>query len=97
SDGLWNALKTAHAGDKILLAAGNYDPISLNGFNFDGSVTVQSADNNHEAVLTGLKIMNSSGLTFSNLNMAVSGQNAGGAFVWSSSDITLSNLNIHGA
>lgn len=96
-DDLYAALKTAHAGDVIKLAAGNYSAISLNGFNFTGGgVTVESADNSHQAVLNGLTVNNSSGLTFDHLNLNVNGSTSTGANVGNSSNITISAVTVHG-
>lgn len=96
SDGLWAALKAAHNGDTILLAPGTYAPIQLNLFTFDGTVTVQSADNAHQAVLTGLKIMNSSGIAFNNVDVPVATAATQGVAVMSSTNISFSGLTVHG-
>lgn len=96
SDALNAALKGAHAGDTILLAPGAYAPISLNGLKFDGMVTIQSADSAHEAVLTGLQINNSAGLSFNNLDVPVAGYASTGLSISGSSNISLSGLTVHG-
>ena len=70
---LVSALKTAQAGDTVQLASGTYTPIALTGLHFATDVTITSQDPNHQAVLTGLNVKTSSGLTFSNLEVAVSG------------------------
>jgi parallel beta-helix repeat protein len=96
SDALWSALTTAHNGDTILLAPGSYAPITLQNFNFSGTVTVQSADSSNLAVLNGLKVINSSGLTFNNFDMPIADANGTGAYVLGSQNITLSGLQVHG-
>jgi Ca2+-binding RTX toxin-like protein len=95
SDGLLAALKTAHNGDTILLAPGNYGDISLYNVHTDGVVTIQSADSAHLATASSLTLNQSSGLAFSGLDVALaSGGNA--VAVMSSSNIALSGLKVHG-
>jgi hypothetical protein len=96
TDALSAALKTAHAGDTILLAPGTYAPISVYGMHFDGAVTIQSADNAHQAVLNGITFNNSSGLALNNVNVAVAGQWAMGVTVMSSANISLTGLKVYG-
>jgi parallel beta-helix repeat protein len=96
SDSLWAALTAAHAGDTILLSPGTYSPITLQNFQFDGTVSVQSADSSNLAVLTGLKLIGTSGLAFNNFDMPLTGESSTGAIVMSSSNISLSGLRIHG-
>jgi parallel beta-helix repeat protein len=95
SDGLWSALKTAHAGDTVLLAPGTYSTVSLSNFHFDGTVTIQSADPTHEAVVNGIMLNTSSGLAFNNIELVANGTGTG-ATVVSSSNISLSGLTVHG-
>ena len=94
SDGLSAALRGAHAGDTILLAAGTYSPISLNNLHYDGVVTIQSADSSHQAVLTGLTLKGSSGLAFNSMNMTTAAGTA--VTVVSSSSIAFSGLTVYG-
>jgi len=94
SDGLSAALRGAHAGDTILLAPGAYSPLSLYNMHYDGVVTIQSADNAHQAVLTGLTLSGSSGLAFNNLNMTTAAGTA--VTVMSSSSIAFSGLTVYG-
>jgi parallel beta-helix repeat protein len=94
-DALSAALQTAHNGDTILLAPGNYGDISLYNVHTDGVVTIQSADSAHLAVASSLTLNQSSGLAFSGLDVALaSGGNA--VAVMSSSNIALSGLKVHG-
>ncbi|WP_372785091.1 nitrous oxide reductase family maturation protein NosD [Phenylobacterium sp.] len=93
-DGLFAALQSAHAGDTILLAAGTYGAINLNGFHFDGPVNIQSADLGNEAVLTGLTLNGSSGLSFNHLVMTTPGGTA--VTVMDSSNVAFSALTVHG-
>jgi Ca2+-binding RTX toxin-like protein len=68
--GLLTAFKAAKSGDTIRLASGTYDTVALKGLSFVGSgVTITSANVNARAELTGLKLNNVSGLTFTNLAM----------------------------
>ena len=94
SDGLYTALLTAHSGDTILLAPGTYAAIDLSGFHFAGPVTIQSADSASQAVLTGLNINGSSGLSFDHLVMTTPGATA--VSVANSSDIAFSALTVRG-
>jgi Ca2+-binding RTX toxin-like protein len=92
---LMTALNSAHAGDTIDLAAGNYGAVSLSGLHFNGTVTIQSADNANEAVINSLSVQNSSGLSFSHLNLAMSGSGYG-ASVTSSQNIAFDSFTTHG-
>jgi hypothetical protein len=85
---LLKALKAAHNGDTILLAAGTYSAIAISGVNFTSGVTIASADSTHEAVLTGLSVTNSSGLNFQQLDLTATTGTA--ATVSGSSNITFS-------
>jgi Right handed beta helix region len=95
TDGLWTALKNAHAGDTILLAAGTYSALSLTGFNFAGTVTVQSADPTHQAVINGLTLTSSSGISFNHIDFASNGGTA--VTLYSSQNIAFDATKIHGA
>jgi hypothetical protein len=68
------ALKTAKSGDVISLAPGNYGNVRVKNLAFAGEVVVQSADPSQKAVLTGLNVTDSSGLTFRGLEFSVGGQ-----------------------
>ena|GEM_PF-1589423 len=96
TDGLMAALKTAHAGDTIKLAAGNYSAVSVYGMHFDGTVTIQSADAAHQAVINGVSFSNTSGLALSNVNLTVPGSGSIGVSVMNSSNISLSGLTVYG-
>jgi hypothetical protein len=95
------ALSHAHAGDVIKLAAGNYTaPLVIQNFNPGGSVTITSADPNSEAVLGKTKIVNSSGLNFTNVEFSfpLGDGTAGpvGITIRGSDSIHFTNDNIHG-
>jgi len=89
------ALKTAHAGDVIALAAGAYDGLALSNVHVDGGVTITSADLSHHAVLSNLTVANSSGLTFDHLDLTTTTGTA--ATVSSSQSITFSNDDFSGS
>jgi Ca2+-binding RTX toxin-like protein len=95
------ALKTAHAGDNILLASGTYSGLAVKNVNFAANVTISSADSTHQAVLTDFSINSSSGLTFTNLELStVNSTIATSSYafqVGQSSNILFSGLNIHGS
>jgi Ca2+-binding RTX toxin-like protein len=94
---LLNTLRVAHSGDVILLASGNYANISIKNLNFTGDVTITSKDPAHAAVLSGLNISGSSGLNFSNLEVAVNPAFGNPLQVIASRDIHFDRLNVHGS
>jgi len=89
-------LAAARPGETILLKAGVYEPILIAGVRAQ-RVTVASADPRKPAILTGLKVLNSSGLTFRDLEFQVP---EGRVYVFQvqrgSRDIRFDRLNIHG-
>jgi putative cofactor-binding repeat protein len=96
---LIDALRRAKPGETIALAPGEYD-LKLNDFH--GEVTITSADPSHRAILTGLAIKGSSGLTLSDLELvAPLGTGAPGwpnTFnIVASSHMTLDHLDVHSA
>ena len=92
------ALKSAHAGDTIQLAAGNYSDVAILGVNFNDAVTITSKDPTNKAVFFGLRVVNSSGLHFSNLELSSAGvSDPYYAFrVANAQNIIFSDLSIHG-
>lgn len=95
-DQLNAALKTAHAGDVIELAAGTYNTVALNNLHFDGgAVTITSADPTHEALINGLSVNTSSGLAFDHLDVGP-GSN-GLVSVANASNIAFSDMTIQGS
>ena len=48
------ALSSAHAGDTILLAGGNYGDFSISNLSFSSQVTIESADPTNPAVFRSL-------------------------------------------
>jgi hypothetical protein len=94
---LTNALKTVHAGDVIQLAAGTYNAVAINNLHFDGAgVTITSADQGHEAVINGLAVSGSSGLSFNHLDVGL-GTSGIVSVGNNSSDIAFSDLTIQGS
>lgn len=65
---LVRALQTAKSGDVIMLASGNYSGVVLQNIKLAGNVTITSADATSRAVLTDLKVRDSTGLTFTGLD-----------------------------
>jgi hypothetical protein len=96
------ALKTAHAGDVIQLAAGTYSGVVIKNFNSAGAVTITSADPNHHAVLTDLSVTNANGLDFTNLDFSFASVTtdkatfAFGGSVSNSQNITFDHVSVHG-
>ena len=97
TDALWAAIKSAKAGDTIELAPGNYSALRLNGINIAGEVKITSADPGHPAVIAGLTITSSSGLTFSNLEVTVNPLNGFAVLLGSTKNMIFDQLNLHGA
>ncbi len=91
------ALKTAGAGDTIELTAGTYAPIAIKGVHFAQDVTI-TAKAGAEVVLTGLKVQESNGLAFSNLEFKVDPAAPANPFqVAGSQDIHFIGLDVHGS
>lgn len=97
SSALLSAVKNAADGDVIQLASGNYGKVSLSGVHFASGVTISSADPNQAAVLSGLKVTASSGLSFEGIEFALSPADKYFPItVGTSSDIHFSKLDVHG-
>lgn len=91
------ALKTAASGDTIYLESGTYSGLSIQNVAIAGNVTITSKDPGDPAVLTGLNMKASSGLTFANLEFAPP---EGGHFAYlvtGSKNITFTGLDVHGS
>lgn len=63
------ALSKAVGGDRILLAPGDYDKVSINSRNYSGTVTIQSMNPGAKAHFDGLTITNSKNIQFSGLDL----------------------------
>jgi hypothetical protein len=94
---LWAAIKGAHSGDTIQLTAGTYSELRLDSANIAGNVTITSADPTHPAVVAGLYITSSSGLTFSNLEVTVDPKTGFAVMLGSDKNMVFDHLNMHGA
>ena len=94
---LQSALSSAQAGETILLAPGNYSGVTIQNLNFSSNVTIASESSASPAVLTGLQVSGSSGLSFSNLDIVGTGQSVWfNAAVSNSSNISFSNMLVEG-
>jgi hypothetical protein len=99
--GLLKALNAAKRGAVIRLGPGPYAPIIQD---FHGQVTLTSADPKRPATFTSLDVIRSSGLTFDGLDLDNStfpmgpfgGKHTYSYHIKQSSNITLTNLAIHG-
>lgn len=92
------ALTSARAGDTIYLAPGTYSNIVARNIDAGGDINIMSKDPANQAVLTGLKVFDSKGLNFSNLEFSTAGQTVQNPLtVQGSTDIHFSNLNVHGS
>jgi len=88
---------SAGDGDTIAFAPGTYSGVTFSGVNKIGNVTITSSDPLNPAVFSDLKVSNSSGLTFTNLEFYDSKpSDLFGFTVSGSSNIVLTNLVIHG-
>lgn len=98
SASLVSALKSAHAGDTISLAGGVYSPLTLSGLQFNSAVTITSANADAPAVLTGMTLSNSSGLTFQDVTLSTEGAKVPYPFqIIGSSKITFDHVDVHGS
>ncbi|MDB5423578.1 MAG: hypothetical protein JWQ29_994 [Phenylobacterium sp.] len=97
--GLKVALAAAHTGDTIQLASGTYGDFAIKNLSFAGAgVTITSQDPGAPAVLTGVSINGSSGLTFRSLELKVNPLGGDNPFqVNNSSNVNLDQLNVHGS
>lgn len=96
SAALLNAIKLAKPGDTIALKPGNYGTIALSGVNFSSAVTITSTDPAREAVVSGINLSSSSGLTFKNLEVTMEAKTGYAVTVGNSSNIVFDNLDVHG-
>ncbi len=92
------ALSSGSPGDVIALAPGSYANVGAYKVNFSAPVTITSQDPKHPAVVSGLSVYNSSGLTFSQLAIGPSG----GVNTWStrvggSNQILFSHVDFKGS
>ena len=87
------ALKTAHAGDVIMLAPGHYDGIALSNVNPTGQVTLTSLDPTHMATMEGLSLDQCSNLTISKIDLSESSVDF---YVHQSKNIVADGLKVHG-
>ncbi|WP_171189064.1 right-handed parallel beta-helix repeat-containing protein [Ruegeria sp. HKCCC2117] len=90
------ALSQATGGETILLAAGDYGDLSLNGTQFASTVTIKSADPNAPASFSTVKLNQASNITFDSINFDYSYSNGDYYFqrpfsVDYSSNITFTN------
>lgn len=99
TQGLLSALKAAQAGDTIQLNPGTYASVNIKGLSFDGLVTITSSSPGNLAVLSDLKVQDSKGLLFSNLEFYVDPASTASYShrVTSSDNIHFTGLDVHGS
>jgi hypothetical protein len=67
---LTRAIRTAIAGDNILLAPGNYGSVLVNSRNPSGTVTIRSANPDADAMFDSLVVSRSSNFTFNDIDVS---------------------------
>lgn len=93
---LVSTIAKAGSGDTILLEAGTYSGIDIRNVSTSG-VTITSADQGNLATITDFNIRNSSGLSFSNLNLtAQTTKESQTFFVFGSKDIHFDKVVVSG-
>lgn len=91
---LMNAIKVAKNGDDIKLNAGAYNNIVIVDTVKAGNITISSADADRPAVFNNMAVKNSSGITFSDIEMFSSKDSS--FYVGNSSNIHFDDVYIHG-
>src|SRR5215217_3876545 len=94
---LMSALQSAQGGDVIRLQAGTYSGLSFYHQDFGSGVTITSADPLHPAVLTNFNMESVQGVAFSNVEFNVLMPNYVGFNVYSSQNISLDHVTMHGS
>jgi parallel beta-helix repeat protein len=64
-----SAIASAHAGDTINMAAGDYGDVVIKAKNFAQDITITSADPTHAAILHSLSVTESSGIDFKGIDV----------------------------
>lgn len=91
------ALKVAASGDEIKLAAGTYSNVKILSMNFGDGITISSADSNNPAKITSFMVKNSTGITFSDVDLTpVAGSNDNSLAIIDSKDIHLDHVTLTG-
>lgn len=95
---LLSALKTAKAGDTILLKPGTYSKIDIAGLKFSDKVTITSLDPSDKAVFTDLNVRQSSNVALTNIELTAKADAPIYVFkVADSNSILLDKLTVTGA
>jgi len=90
-------LKLAQPGDTFALTPGTYSGVLINSLSL-GGVTITSANSLAPATITDLYVLNSSGVTFSQLELQANASLGDNPFrVTNSQDIHFDHLNVHGS
>jgi hypothetical protein len=95
---LLSAFNSAHGGDTIALAPGDYGNVTLENRQFSTAVNITSQDPSQAAMFTGLIMRNDKGLNVSHMEFNLAGETIPTPFIVNqSSNISLSYLNVHGS
>jgi Ca2+-binding RTX toxin-like protein len=90
-------LKVAQPGDTLALTPGTYSGVLINSLTL-GGVTITSADPLTPATITDLYVINSSGVTFSQLELLDNASYGDNSFrVTNSQDVHFDHLDVHGS
>src|SRR5204863_4949909 len=88
------AILAARPGDRVLLAAGAYERLGLQGVKVAGEVTIASADPGNRALVAGIELSDCRGLRFENMDLTVNARNLIAFNISNSDHIALEGLNI---
>ncbi len=95
---LSGAVRFARDGGRLLLEPGRYDIVTIKGKKFGKPLVVASRDPQRPAVLTGLRMSNSSGIILEDLEFNAPAEQGMFPFtIQSSSNITLRRIDVHGS
>ena len=97
SQGLMAALKTAQAGDLIVLAPGSYSGLAMANLNFGNGITITSADPNNQAVLNNFNMSGTSGIAFKDLVFSATGSGFYAFDFRTSSNLVFDRIHVHGS
>jgi parallel beta-helix repeat protein len=96
-DRIWGQIKQAQPGQTVEVAPGTYAPLKLDGMKFPRGITITSADKSHPAVIKGLNVTRSEGLTFKSIEFVVNPAVGFAVMLGSDNDIRFDHVAFRGA